>query len=1335
MEMLDGRDLIGQLLNGRYRVEKSLGKGGCGTVYAATHVVLGAKVAVKVLNPGAAGVEHALKDFLAEAKLLTNVDHENIVRWITFDKTEDGLYFFVMEHLEGKELSKLLKEEGGKLPWKRAARILLQVLAALQRAHNLPDGKSLLHLDLKPQNVFICRNGDEGDKVKVIDFGIGQHIGAEALVESYGSPLSLEKLKGGELEQSIATVYKQEKPSRSKGTTVRRARGGTPIYASPEQCAHLAGHPDIIALDGRSDLYSLGVMAFRMLTGELPFERCETFADVFRNHLEVPPRTIGSTGVKVPRTLERFVDQCLVKDREKRWESTEEAYQALERIVHPPQRVLKVMVPLVVTLALATWAAVAWFLEPPPPPHGLVLVETKAAVEALYLGDRSAAEELRIEDWERIEGLEPNDPRRKLTLMQDESDGTSEVAGWNLAWVDEDHGMFSIVRSDQEAPTAGNSRVFVEWSQDGDPIGRSKSFSIYYIPTWRVDEPEVLDHTKDRLDPSGQTLRVKIQGDLLGRRVIDGMVVKQGEETVYRSTDPPLEYETYSEYRVALDALKGQEEAELTVEIRDRADQVVPVVKRLLLASEPVRIQNARFGIRAAEDDGDSVFQPIEPWEDNRYYLDCDHAYQLEITLNRMADLRFKVTPWKDFRAPTDLGKKTYYVGLETLGLTPEVSSFRGNGSIELWADDARFVDRKDPRDSRYTVPIHFNPEIPELEARLHGEILQEAGPSYTNIGEKGTLEVHRVKSDRKLRLKASCILEGAEREGSEGEGDLKHSDSRDALVRMQLDFPTEGVYTISVTAYQLQGDTLGAPVGPVRTYPVFVDRKEPTLAFLPAKMKLIKRGDKPALELTIDDASPVASVHCELTGPDKDPVENVPPPVLSEGAPARFVPELWAENGPASLDGEYRLLVTVKDAAGNEGQAAYAWQIAYKEPTIKLRRPRKVRDGRYWNVGEDWEIAATVEDPNAIKSVIAWVTNLDKQDENRITLTYDKATEMWLTPQPKPIDATWSEEKVEIRVTARDRGGNKGSSPDAVARLPYIDPRFPDCVALEASPGRKMMLVRTNADFTYRAGGRENEALPEGLDQELDKEYRYWNLEIKAGRVRDYYLDETEVSRGQYLEFVQAGEDGYLKSSRWPTGEEPSQERWEALESELGKADPDLPITDVSWDEAFAYARWAEKRLPTLLEWEYAVRGGGAYRFDPCGQDPRAAKQEDRTPAGNAWTAAGIHDLASGVREWTCTARPLDPRKAPAVYYAENLDGFIESESEEPGHERRDRYWAAGACDETGEFSFREKFLHWRDTPDPDIGFRCALDAMAVHRRIGKGAMRPCVVEGARTE
>lgn len=1354
-------DLVGALLGGRYRIDRKLGEGGFGTVYAATHVVLGARVAVKVLNPRAAREEHALDDFLREARLLTSVDHENIVRWITFDRTKDGLHYFVMEYLEGQELSEILDDEGGKLPWKRAARILLQVLAALRTAHDLPGDQSLLHLDLKPQNVFVVRGvGSEPEKAKVIDFGIGQHIGAEARALSYGAVDAVSDLSETDLEKSIATAATPKKLSRRDATPVKRARGGTLLYASPEQCAHLAGHEEIVPLDGRSDLYSLGVMAFHMLTGVYPFDRYDTFARAIENHIKVPPRKLSSMGVKVPTRLAKFVDQCLLKDREKRWASTDQAYETLERVVNPPQRVTKALVLLLLIAVMAAWGVSRLFDHSPVPILGLINKATNGVVETLHLAEGQKVS-LRVADRTLLE------PAAELRLTDTGSGGRPE-AGWTLVWTNRTEGELYLAVSTTQPPAPGAAPVRIEFLRGGDMTARSEDFTVYYIPPWKVAKVDVEGYDHERLlDPLDRKLRVVLTGLRAAREAVEQVVLRHGPTTLERFF-PPLEHsEDESQCSLSLSKLAGDDGLiELTVEVTDLAGRSTPETVPLSLASSRVRFEEATFGIREGQD-GDFSFTPAQTWG-GTYLLVYDPRCEVRVVLSREADLRFRIIFESGAEVPAaseelksvKRASKIHHLSLNDLDIFKNTPRF--DGRLVLEADDSGTVDRLDDTRSRTSreISIHFDPRPPQLEVLLGGQPLKPEGINYTK--HTGPLTVRTTDPDRRLYIRASSRTEGDDGGVTSLDGELNAPSTTRPTVTLDHHFEDEGRYRVSVSSFQLLAPgKAGARLSPELAFEILVDRRPPKLSFNPENIGLVKNGDRPDATLTIEDPSPLRSVRYEL----KPPAESVPLPSLPsrdgsrDGKTSRQIrlwPELWSADKYAKADGKYRLTAIAEDAAGNSSSASCDWEIAFRRPTVDLDEPRQVPGdpvGEFrWAVDERWNISVRVRDPNGVGTVTARIEKLDGAHEPLEFALVRHKGDLWHDPQPKPVSFKWSKSLVSITVTAIDPGNNE-STARKVARLPVIEPRYPEWIARRSAPDVRMRLVRGNVDSPYVAGGRgtAKEKTPAGFRRRL-ADWEHWGLEIGAGEVRSYYLDEAEVSRGQYLRFLRA-DGGYRESSWWPPGAAgPSRERWQALQSELEERpiDPNLPVTGVSWEEAFAYARWVGKRLPTLLQWEYAVRGGSEYRFHPLGSQPQTELNERELNVGGsraarAWrsgegddrTLEGIQNLASNVQEWTCTPDRFAgcaPGTSIEACYRENLEWFKSPDRPGSGYDRQKKYWVTGGSYATGEYCFFERALFWRTEPKPDVGFRCALDAAeALDRLLGSPAERLELIEKKR--
>jgi len=270
--------LVGQTL-GSFRITGTLGEGGMGQVYRAEHVLIGRKAAIKVLSSEVASDPDVVARFFNEARAVNDIRHPNIVEATDFGHLGSQPYI-VMEMLEGETLEERLGRVGNLDP-ATTARILAQVASAVGAAH----GHGMVHRDLKPANIFLCRHPDYPDFVKVLDFGIAK----------------LTALQG----QSTAN------------RTACGAIIGTPAYMSPEQCL---GDTN---LDFRSDIYSLGVVVYQMVTGRRPFE-AEAAGRLIMCHVQAPPPSPCALNPSLPANVGAVILRALEKQREQRFASMHE---------------------------------------------------------------------------------------------------------------------------------------------------------------------------------------------------------------------------------------------------------------------------------------------------------------------------------------------------------------------------------------------------------------------------------------------------------------------------------------------------------------------------------------------------------------------------------------------------------------------------------------------------------------------------------------------------------------------------------------------------------------------------------------------------------------------------------------------------------------------------------------------------------------------------------------------------------------------------------------------------------------------------------------------------
>ncbi|HVU49126.1 MAG TPA: serine/threonine-protein kinase [Polyangia bacterium] len=279
-------NLIGRTLNHRYLIEDKIGEGGFGAVFRGKQIATGREVALKILHPHNSSDQTIIARFRREAEACSKLRDTHTVTTYDFDETEDGILYLAMELLRGRSLHHLQKADGILAP-ERVLSILDQVAQSLGEAH----ANGIVHRDMKPENVFIeSRQVTTGsgskteDHVKVLDFGIA-------------------KVMSGEKEVQALTAV---------GQTL-----GTLEFMSPEQ---LRGQK----LDGRSDIYALGMMSYEMLTGVLPFQGAKSPIEIINFHMKTPapPPSELKEGLKIPQAVDDIIVKMVAKNREDRFADT-----------------------------------------------------------------------------------------------------------------------------------------------------------------------------------------------------------------------------------------------------------------------------------------------------------------------------------------------------------------------------------------------------------------------------------------------------------------------------------------------------------------------------------------------------------------------------------------------------------------------------------------------------------------------------------------------------------------------------------------------------------------------------------------------------------------------------------------------------------------------------------------------------------------------------------------------------------------------------------------------------------------------------------------------------
>ncbi len=283
-------ELIGRVINDRFRIISEIARGGMGRVYRAEQVPLGRIIAVKTLDPrnnGTEGDPQFQQRFFLEASVASKLQHPNTVTVFDYGRTSDGVFFIAMELVEGQSLFSVIRENG-KLDPARTTHIALQIARSLREAHRL----DVIHRDLKPGNVLLTHHGDEDDFVKVLDFGLVKHI----------------------------------ENDEAEGFTKAGLFMGSPKYMSPEQIR--GDH-----VDARCDIYALGVCMYEMLTGKVPFDR-ENTVKILMAHMHEGVQPI--TDPAVPPALNHLVMRCLSKQENGRPASMDEVILLLKQSTGGP---------------------------------------------------------------------------------------------------------------------------------------------------------------------------------------------------------------------------------------------------------------------------------------------------------------------------------------------------------------------------------------------------------------------------------------------------------------------------------------------------------------------------------------------------------------------------------------------------------------------------------------------------------------------------------------------------------------------------------------------------------------------------------------------------------------------------------------------------------------------------------------------------------------------------------------------------------------------------------------------------------------------------------------
>ncbi|MEO1695802.1 MAG: bifunctional serine/threonine-protein kinase/formylglycine-generating enzyme family protein [Planctomycetota bacterium] len=1376
-EAARGADLIDEVLNDQYRIVERIGRGAFGSVYRARDLMLGVSVAVKVLNPKKAKSEKALKGLLDEAKRLAQLkDNPYIVDVFTAKMREtDGLVYIVMEFLAGRELREVLEQDGPMAP-ERAGSLGLNILDALSHAHDPPSGDPQLHLDIKPGNVFVVGAAERGAEVaKVIDFGIAQYVGAEEVDLAMTAELPTADGRAF-LDRSIVAVRREDhetgaansesqtgsklssgsNPSAngpgssgatdSRRTGVRRAAGGTVLFSSPEQIKHLRGDKDISPLDGRSDIYSFGVMFFKMVSGEFPFtDDARDVRTAMHQHLEEEPRRLREIRPSVSRRLSRFCEKCLAKDPDDRWSSAAEAMEALDRALRPlvPPRVLAgtiaALLPLFALLAyfafrvpelkpvsldaLGVWTvgvdrpetvamgsvldvAISGSSEPAEQFRRAIRF-TKPPVEAptetpiLQAGTYDSGRDGRAS---AVASIEEVDGRWQIVPMQVEKADTQTV---HLRWGDSHYSQpfeLRLLPPVTEAPELAFAAASDERSIESD-----KAYAVFQrtaeLRVTPSDDPDrsrwasaaavVLDSdgtesqrvamskwgsrttyfvvafddlfTNGDDDHPRQKTRVRIEitettGRTLQRGPVDLCVLGDGAALEQESAriewivdgqmkDPRSLYVPGRQARVPFQSRYTQIRMEGKLLPALPLGGGTPEGMRRIAATLEVADLDIRIASQTQVSDTDGSF-------DVNFNLTDEQITAISgvvsATDRELLDtqLSFKlVSPV--FGDPVDLAPiKFHFTQVQDgAGISVVADRTSTDDSGRVWtADPSIGLQLSREREEQTLYRLSSMPPIEGLPAWL------DAGRSFDGrfkLPETGETRfvLHRIN-----RIDFDQIQErDFGRDRSEAE-QMRPSKYESLLV--ELGSTTVARRTASgVTSVALESSTADEQSSGF-------DLRAPVVSDLWPSLRCEMK----------DGAAPIQSIAIRIyrDGAKFGSTERLERSTLkefvAEGGSFEIPARAWVPAAQEEWpDGTYELGVVVEDVLGYSYEAPVSEGADRRRFIVSSLPPELDWSTTHWATPQGFAPSArrldvTVNDGNPIREVAVRVTSKDDEKlELRTTLESNDGRQY---EGEVPFTVDWSFRDVMVEVSAVEArvsfGDGSVSTPREVTQS--LDTRlgrvFADLDPI-LNPGSEERGLRGSGMVLVRAPKAKDseesiELAPEVVKGELldkslaDRELNAW-MDFWGGYcwespgtvaradISSFYLDRSEVTVAQFLEFVTA-DNGYVERSNWP--ETPMcggpgfaatlkdrRRAWVEYGTSVGERADRVPVTGVLWEEAKAYAQWAGKRLPTALEWQYAVRGRS------CDRPFALANAVDGAHAFLVPAEGAFRDAAAGAR------------------------------------------------------------------------------------------------------
>jgi hypothetical protein len=682
---------------------------------------------------------------------------------------------------------------------------------------------------------------------------------------------------------------------------VQRARGGTPSLCVPEQCRHLSLDDDIVELDGRSDIYSFGIIAYELLAGRLPWD-CRSMEEAFRAHLEMPVPSFASVGARVPRRLERFVQRCLAKDRDQRFPDVRAARAELERIANPKQPWFAYVSAIAIVAAV-----VLWFLRPDPP----MLARLEVADDRVFLGPARPTLTCAVTN------LLPALRGSKVRWVKEAIDPQPVLGTWQLRL----DGQNLTIEAPPDAAIEGQSAC-LQFSDDRS-TQFSQRVSIAYLlkNSCKIVEKKVRNAAGRVIDPNGAVLEVVVETP--DPAWIHSVEVECGGDTlpteVKTRTPVAVVYELSLQDFSAL-AKEVPQDATLRVRVKDKADYETS-------DDFQVSIDPRRLTFRPA-----LVNCPLDPeaivYAAPLLRLNANRPVQPdEVTIEGLKDTKpFAVT----FRPE---GNDLRLTNLE------EQDSYRGSLTIRVNEQAAVYHSNPERGRDEKLLPFRFEKDRPTVRIITQDRALRELGEGSTYVTNQDFLRLRLLRDND---VPTTVVLECNRGGTLLATKEVALHPNQESTERIEL--AEDGEYSVVAKSFRHYGATRDPSQQPEAKIHLTIERdKKPLTVRLvepPAKIGGPVAAEAVWFKLSIDEQrSAAATLRWQLDGSAKRAGETE---ILPGAAAEESITWSRLELQPEELeDGSYELRLTAVDAAGNPADLApVKFVVARKGPELRLKMP-----------------------------------------------------------------------------------------------------------------------------------------------------------------------------------------------------------------------------------------------------------------------------------------------------------------------------------------------------------------------------------------------------------